>query len=64
MLAVTSIAQPAGTAQLEASIEHGFEEKSQKGDGLRLTCVTLAEHGHGLSTHCVHGEGVILGHLQ
>lgn len=30
----------------------------------RLTCVALAEDTHGLSTHSVHGEGMILWDLQ
>lgn len=30
----------------------------------RLTCVTLTEDSHGLSTHCVHSEGMLPWNLQ
>lgn len=49
-------------AQLEAAASR--RKGQNRGSRLQLTCVALAEDGHGLSAHAMHGERVVLWHLR
>lgn len=50
--------------QIKLSSTKETERRRIEKQSWRLTCLAVAEDGHGLSTHCVHSEGMIPRDLQ